>query len=531
MESSLKIDLTIKNYRSFSENNPAKISIRNGVTSLIGINNSGKSSLLKLFYEFRDIFRHLSNYQSVVQSLRHQTSFNFPETIYDIEEVFNNKNDHNLSIEIETEQIEPNIKPEPIKLKQIITVFRGKNQFFLQIEIDGTIVAAGDIAIASDRFTLVRPYSLNLGVFYQISNILSNSLYIGPFRNALNLGDQPNYYDISAGQSFIKLWRRVKEGNSKKENRAATKIEKDIQSIFDFESIQINPSDQDQTLSVTINGDNFKLPELGAGITQFIVVLVNSAIKSPALILIDEPELNLHPSLQLDFVTTLASYSSYGLILATHSIGLARSVSDSMYSVSKNTDNESDLKIYEDTPQLVQFLGELSYSGYKNLGYDKILLVEGKHDIKTFQQFLRIFKSEHKVVILPLDGGNLGDDCHFDQLSELKRISENIYVIVDSEKSSKDEDLSQDRKKFKENCKKLKIECHILEKRAIENYLTDRAIKLEKGDKYKELEPYQKRDEVNPIWGKQENWRIARQMSSIEILNTDFGKFLKRKLT
>ena len=74
----------------------------------------------------------------------------------------------------------------------------------------------------------------------------------------------------------------------------------------------------------------YKASELGSGLVQFILVFSNAAMRNPraAYILLDEPELSLHPSLQLDFLTALGSFASEGVIFATHSIGLARASAD-----------------------------------------------------------------------------------------------------------------------------------------------------------------------------------------------------------
>ena len=45
-------ELTLKNYRCFSDESPARFSLRRGFTAFVGVNNSGKSSLLRFFYEF-----------------------------------------------------------------------------------------------------------------------------------------------------------------------------------------------------------------------------------------------------------------------------------------------------------------------------------------------------------------------------------------------------------------------------------------------------------------------------------------------
>ena len=57
----MQIDLTIKNYRCFADLSPARITIQPGFTGFLGANNSGKSTILKFFYEFRALFRLLSS--------------------------------------------------------------------------------------------------------------------------------------------------------------------------------------------------------------------------------------------------------------------------------------------------------------------------------------------------------------------------------------------------------------------------------------------------------------------------------------
>lgn len=100
--------------------------------------------------------------------------------------------------------------------------------------------------------------------------------------------------------------------------------------------------------------------------------------------------------------------------------------------------------------------------------------------------------------------------------------------MIDSERSSDSEALGPSRKAFAELCAKAKIECLVLERRAMENYLTDRAVKLVKGENYRALGHYDKLKDVNPAWGKEENWRIAREMNLEEIDQTDLGKFLHK---
>lgn len=171
-------------------------------------------------------------------------------------------------------------------------------------------------------------------------------------------------------------------------------------------------------------------------------------------------------------------------------------------------------------------LGELSFSGYQDFGFKKILLVEGTTEVKAIQQFLRHYKKDHEIVILPLGGSSLINSDTGGELGEIKRISPDVFALVDSEKENANADLSIERQKFVKICQDLIINCHVLDRRALENYFTEKAIKNVKGEKYSALGAFDKLADAPVSWGKQENWRIAREMTIEDIKDNDLGKFL-----
>ncbi len=445
--------------------------------------------------------------------------------------MFCNDSQRNLEITLRfleaTSIIEKPLLPKLEEL--VINVPRAGNSFTISLRlanglldtfspcgIDGTLLLHGSTPVT------------DLSGMFEACRYLAQSLYLPPFRNAVNLGANQNYFDINVGQAFILAWNQLKNGPLKRQNEAADKLSDDIRRIFGFKRLEINTSADGTTLKVLIDGKSYALGELGSGITQFILVLAEAARRQPSYILIDEPELNLHPSLQLDFLTTLSSYAQEGVLFATHNIGLARAGADLVYSVRKNDQGKSEITELESTPRLSEFLGELSFSGYKELGFNKILLVEGSTDVKTLQQFLRKLDLDHQIVILPLGGSQLIKASAESQLEEIKRISGDIYALIDSERGAKDEKLDSVRKAFVAACERTGIPCHVLERRATENYLSDRAVKRVKGEKYRALGHYEVFGDVKLAWGKEENWRIAREMELIELEGTDLGKFLQR---
>lgn len=526
----MKIKITLKNYRCFPDSNPARFSLQKGFTSFIGVNNSGKSSLLKFFYEFRNLFQQLSHLGTLLNVLQGNDSyFNLAPSIKDTEEVFCNANNRDLNIRIDFTATAHTEERDaiPIPNRIDITIPRGTTTWLAKLYLaDGQLDSEQKLKIVDNILYVGDNQKADLTDIGQVFGNLAEAFYIGPFRNALNVASDRDYFDIKVGRNFIGSWRDFKTGNIRKQNETAIRLTKDIKNIFGFDNLEINPSADNETIQVSINEKSYKLQELGSGITQFFLVLANAATKQPSYIFIDEPELNLHPSLQLDFLTTLGSYAREGIVFATHSIGLARASADRIYSVRMNNEGKSEVDEFEAIPYLSELLGELSFSGYRELGSDKILLVEGTTDVKTIQQFLRLYRKDHQIVLLPLGGSSLINGSSEIELGEIKRISENVFALIDSERASSEAPLDPDREEFVETCEKVGITCHVLDRRATENYFTDEAVKNIKGSEYQALDPYQSLKESSRGWSKAENWRIAREMTKEDLTATDLGKFL-----
>src|SRR5688572_2934786 len=57
----MNIKIKIQNYRNIPLGSPIEFQIKDGITFILGVNNVGKSNLLKFFYDFRAFFHQLSN--------------------------------------------------------------------------------------------------------------------------------------------------------------------------------------------------------------------------------------------------------------------------------------------------------------------------------------------------------------------------------------------------------------------------------------------------------------------------------------
>jgi ABC-type cobalamin/Fe3+-siderophores transport system ATPase subunit len=529
----MEIRIQLKNYRCFPDEAASEFVLRPGITAFIGANNSGKSSILRSFYELRPIFLSLRQHDIWTRALGQPTSVNVDliRTLGDLTELFSDTNSRPLTVSLFLLLDQPpgtiGANPRPVTVS--IAVERNApniSKIKLQLsEAPDTPETFGFSGMKILRSADHQPI-FDLQTLGDAVSVLGDTQYLGAFRNAINVTADQGYYDMQVGRTFIEWWRHQKSGTTKLQNEDAYKVKRDIQRIFGFDELEINPSANGQTMQILIGGKSYTLQSLGSGLAQFIVVLASVAAMKPAYILVDEPELNLHPSLQLDFVTTLASYASQGMLFATHNIGLARATADRIYSIQSIKPGISKITPYESTPRLAEFLGEMSFSEYRELGFDRVLLVEGATDIKTVQQLLRLYGKDHRVVCMHLGGNALINGNAGVELDELKRISVNISALIDSERQVADAPLAGNRAAFQALCGTLGIPCHVLERRAIENYFPERAVQATRGPSARALGHFEAMGSLPAHWAKSENWRIARGIERAEIEGTDLAQFL-----
>src|SRR6266702_526392 len=530
----MEIRIQPKNYRCFPDETASEFVLRPGITAFIGANNSGKSSILRFFYELRPIFQSLRQTEVWMRAFGAPLSANVDLSgiIGDASELFSDTNLRPLKVSLSLllEQPQGVVGASPRAVNASITLERSAPRVpKIELQIAETSAAPGVLGWRGNKLSR----SADQQVVFDLQTLLdavfplAETQYLGAFRNVIDVTAERSYYDMQVGRTFIEWWRHQKSGATKSYNEDAYRVKKDIQKIFGFDELEINPSANGQTMQIMIGPKSYTLQSLGSGLAQFIVALASVAAAKPAYILVDEPELNLHPSLQLDFVTTLASYAGQGLLFATHNIGLARATADYIYSLQLARPGVSKITPYESTPRLAEFLGEMSFSEYRELGFEKVLLVEGATDIKTVQQLLRLYGKDHRIVCMHLGGNALINGNYGIELEELKRISTKISVLIDSERQAVGAELSADRTAFETLCGTLQIPCHVLDRRAIENYFPERAVQRIRGPASHGLGEFEKLGSSPAHWPKSNNWRIARTIERAEIDGSDLGQFLR----
>ena len=215
----------------------------------------------------------------------------------------------------------------------------------------------------------------------------------------------------------------------------------------------------------------------GSGSLQIIQILSYIFLTSPGVVLLDEPDAHLHPSLQrklIDFIIDLSTTNKIQTIIATHSKEIINYVDPALIcAVAKG---ETKVTRFTDYPNVVSLLSSLGSIDNIDLAlllrYRKCVFVEGKGDkmLKRFASILgsKVFEGENQVIIFCLDGkGNI------DRYGDFVKVLESFLNTGVRNLFIRDRDFMNDEilEEFNDEYVLKKLNVHILDRKEIENYL------------------------------------------------------------
>ncbi len=188
----LDIEITFRNYRCFGYE-PAKIRISDGFTALIGINNSGKTSLLRAFYELRNFFRYLAGGNLVAGgsiTIGGFGGFVAPTG----ERLWRTGTDRPIELDFVVRDGPSGpfvVGGQATALSATFNVNNG------QVIVALKNARGNALALDNEGNTGTQIESAPIA---SVMDVLARAMYIGPFRNAINVGANEAYYDIQTGE-------------------------------------------------------------------------------------------------------------------------------------------------------------------------------------------------------------------------------------------------------------------------------------------------------------------------------------------
>lgn len=258
--------------------------------------------------------------------------------------------------------------------------------------------------------------------------------------------------------------------------------------------------------------------ECGLGLQQ-LVLLLYFAIAAPAeVVLVEEPEVHMHPDMQRKVLYLMREYSTKQFIMTTHSnVFLDETLIDRVY----QTSYDGTIHVDEATSK-AQMLGELGYSIVDNLLADIVVLTEGPSDIPIIEEFLMKMGlyERFNIKFWPL-GGDIMSRVDLSVFTQSYR----VVALIDQDPKS-----AKARNRFKSECERHSIFVHQLSKRAIENYFTLDALRsvfsVQIPEHVTEIPADVDVEELLAMTIKKRSRNIARAMTLDDIAGTDLATFL-----
>lgn len=540
----MDLKFSIKNFRCFGEV-PGQYELRTGATAFLGPNNSGKTTIGKLLFCLRPLFEQLSKAPTFNAWMR------TPQIIGPA------NNGSGVSSGAHPEfrnwacRHTKGVCELTITAPQVGTVNFLFDLRALRVVRVNIIVKDGGFELRADgRAPEVSTFTLRDGgntkaidADGQITTLLNEThaliaplfetlarvTFVSTGRHTQNVtGDGVAAYDMCLGKPLFEMWRKNQTQGDPAVSKMGRELLRTIGRIFDDEGLSLLTQEEDSTLLVIMGDEQYRIDEVGNGIGQFVTIGINLMSRSPSYVFIDEPETGLHPQLQRAMVEFIESIASDGVLFATHSIGLARATAEYLYSVTTGKDHCASIKPFERAPKLPEFLGEMSFSTYQELGFSRLLFVEGKSDVGPIRQWLRELNNDHEVVVFSL-GGSSGISALPSEIGEAKRVCENISVILDRDTDDSNSAPNAERIAAKAACDEAGVPVLILERRALENYFPDNAVKKALGPTATALEPFERPKAKWAEFGygkSHHNPAIAAEIRVEDLKGTDLFRFL-----
>jgi predicted ATPase len=210
------------------------------------------------------------------------------------------------------------------------------------------------------------------------------------------------------------------------------------------------------------------IKELGTGVEQLLMTIVVGVTQpAPSVVVIEEPETNLHAGAQRALLALLRQWATNRLfVAATHSsVFLDRTPGDTALYLVRRAKGASSVEPIEDNP--VEALSELGIRFSDLLGAERLLLVEGPSDRKVLAQWFPNRMLDPRVAVVEAQGG---DDARlvdrFDAwLKALDQLGRPVLFL-------RDRDELPQRLLGRLEASSL---VHVLRRRELENYLLDPA--------------------------------------------------------
>lgn len=247
------------------------------------------------------------------------------------------------------------------------------------------------------------------------------------------------------------------------------------------------------SLEYTEFGKKLDILYSGTGLKHFLDVLIKATLSGAKILLLDEPEMGLHPDLQrrfMEYLVELAIQKDLQIFIATHSPVLLNYTADiQCYRVINSNGTRAINKVPTEANHLL--LSDLGIRPSDIFNYDICLMVEGQAEVIFFEHILRVLYKEdfYGVAVTVIQYGGDAAAAISNGTLQIRNITaaQKYTFWLRDRDAMPTEEPSTNSTKFQNSLEKAGLPIHITLKREIEFYYPlSIHLKAQQGDETKE---------------------------------------------
>jgi predicted ATPase len=257
-----------------------------------------------------------------------------------------------------------------------------------------------------------------------------------------------------------------------------TSLINEVKNYFpDLSNIESDRTDEDiATLTYEEYGKKLDILYSGTGLKHFVDVLIKTTLSKANIVLLDEPEVGLHPDLQrrfLEYLIRLAKDKQIQFFIATHSpVFLNYSDTFSFFRITNKKGLREVHRIAATATHTL--LSDFGIRPSDIFNQDICLLVEGASEVVFFEHVIRtLYKSEFEKIGVGVIqyGGDAAAGIVSGSIDVTNITPTQKYTFWVRDRDAKpDEAPATGSVKFKNALTSAGLRCHIFKKREIEFY-------------------------------------------------------------
>ena len=384
------ISITVSNYRSILD--PVTIPLSEKFTFLVGGNNSGKTSILRIMaHMFHGREGLVSDDDPVGASEKTLAKTNMMTSAMLMPQFKQFKNFYQLC------------KASTVNEFSLLHRFYDKtptfelNEDIFEITSKGYFVINGAVNAQShfmDDFKNGGDVDFNLnyaGKTLVKYGIIPTTIHVPSQRAILNSGAGISQFgqlpwpgnSIEMETIVAQLDALLRNSGSRQERLDANKKVADIcnflQYCLEVEQVSLQVPQNSETILIKIGNLENPISHVGSGIEQLLLLAIASFTFKDTIVLMDEPELHLHPRTQKRMMKFLSENSNAKFVIATHSAAMLNLISANIVQVKQNN-GQCSVRSVQNKSDHYEAIRNLGHSPSELVLANFVVWVEGPSD-------------------------------------------------------------------------------------------------------------------------------------------------------